>query len=154
MGTAQPQLHAAPKVHAASSACRIQQRAPLFVGFAPGATLNSFEESAIASRKIVREVKHWVCGASTSLSVAVPSLQLAFARSEALELSRVQFDDLDLVHAHVVLSSMRSAGEQEHWRVDLSRQPEEQWRVMATGIARPEDLPEEDDSLAAATPAE
>jgi len=114
----------------------IQQRAPLYVGFAPDARLDSFEKSAVASRDIVLEIKHWGCDASTSMNVAVPSLQLAFARSVSVRIERVQFDDVALVHAHVMLSS----GENQQWRVDLTRDAEVGWTVTGTGTASSDDL--------------
>ncbi|HTU61779.1 MAG TPA: hypothetical protein VMF89_25155 [Polyangiales bacterium] len=141
MGSSQPLLQAAAvPAPVLSPACVIQQRAPLFVGFAPGARLDSFEDSALASRDIVREIKHWGWDASTSMTVAVPSLQLAFARSAAVLIERLQFDDVELAHAHVMLSSGESTPKQQHWRADLTRGAEAGWTVTATGIASADDL--------------
>jgi hypothetical protein len=144
MGSSQPLLHASSPVPATgtSPTCRIQQRTPLYVGFANGVSLDSFEESAVASRNIVREIRHWACDASTSTSVAVPSLQLAFARSTPVRLERVQFDDPALAHAHVVLSSTVAEHDKLHWRVDVTQGAEAGWAVTRTGIAGAEDLAE------------
>ena len=140
MGSSHPTLHAAAPAPASGPACAIQQRTPLYVGFAPGARLDSFEDSAGASREILREIKHWGCDASTSMAVAVPSLQLAFARSAAVRIERLQFDDPELVHAHVMLSSGESTPEQQQWRADLTRGAEVGWTVTGTGIASPDEL--------------
>lgn len=144
MGASQPMLHAAspPPATSTSPSCRIQQRTPLYVGFADNVSLDSFEESAIASRNIVREIRHWACDASTSTSVAVPSLQLAFARSTPVRLERVQFDDAALAHAHVVLSDTAADSDKLHWRIDLTQAAEAGWAVTATGIASGDDLAE------------
>lgn len=142
MGSSQPISHAASPPVAANSSCRLQQKTPLYVGMPEGGTLDNFEESAIASRNIVREVKQWACGASTRMSVAVPSLQLAFARRAAIQLDRLQFDDPELLQAHVVLSSPASASAALHWRVELNRRPGSSWEVTGTDIASPRDLAE------------
>ena len=142
MGSSQPISHAASPAPASSASCRLHQRTPFYVGLPEGAPLDSFEESAIATRHIVREVKQWACGASTRLSVAVPSLQLAFARNAPIQLDRLQLDDVDLLHAHVVLSSSVGASDRLHWRVELTHGPEDTWIVMGTGAASPADLAE------------
>lgn len=138
MGSSKPGLHAQGLAPVESPSCTIKQRTPLYVGFAEGTTLDTFEGSALASSEIVREIKHWGCGASTSMAVAVPSLQLTFARTEALIIESLKFDDPEFVHAHVVLSSSASA--LQHWRVDLTQGPEAGWIVSSTGIASLEDL--------------
>lgn len=140
MGSSQPVLEAAPSVPASSPRCRVQQRTPLYVGFPEGVALDSFEATALASRDIVREIRHWACGASTSPSVAVPSLQLAFAQSAPMRLDRLQFADTELVHAHVVLTSLAAPDDDRHWRVDLTRAAQTGWAVTHTGIASAQDL--------------
>jgi hypothetical protein len=140
VGSSQPLLQAAVPAPVPGHACAIQQRAPLYVGLAPGARLDSFEKSAVASRDIVREIKHWGCDASTSMSVAVPSLQLAFARSGGVRIERLQFDDSELLHAHVMLSSLDTTARNPQWRADLTRDAELGWRVTGTGTASADDL--------------
>jgi hypothetical protein len=142
MGSSQPILHAASSVHASGASCLIAQKTPLYVGVFDRTAYDSFGETALASRNIVREVRHWACGASTSLSVAVPSLQLAFARGAALRLDRMQFDDSDMVHAHVVLSSTDTVTQSgpQHWRIELTQAPERGWTVTGTDMASAQDL--------------
>ena len=142
MGASQPISHAASPAPATSASCHLQQRPRLYVGLPEGAPVDTIDQSARASRDIVREVKQWACGASTSLSVAVPSLQLAFARNAPIMFDHVQLDDVELVHAHVVLSSPVSVTHQLHWRVELSRGPEQSWLVTGTDVASPRDLAE------------
>ena len=144
MGSSPPLLHTASAsvVHADDAACRLHQRNPLYVGFPSGFSLGTFEESALASRNIVREMKHWACDASTSTAVAVPSLQMAFAGSAPIRLDRVQLDDSVLTHAYVVVSSGAQEHERQHWRVDLRRHPEAGWAVTGTGVADANDLVE------------
>lgn len=143
VGSSQPLLHAEVPEPLAGPKCAIQQRAPLYVALPPRARLDSFEESAIASSDIVREIKHWGCDASTSMSVAVPSLQLAFARSGGVRIERLQFDDSELVHAHVLLSSADNTSKPPQWRADLTRGAEVGWTVTGTGTASLEDLAED-----------
>jgi hypothetical protein len=133
MGSSQPVLRA--ESPAAGTPCRIQQKTPLFVGFAQGMGLEKFEETAIASRDIVRELKHWACDDSVDTSAAVPSLQLAFARSEPIRLDRLQFDEPNLARAHVVLTDSGRTG----WRVDFAQSAENEWAVTSTAIATAQD---------------
>jgi hypothetical protein len=119
--------------------CKIEQKKPLYVGFAEHMGLDRFEESAGESRYIIREIKHWVCDDGVDSSMAVPSLQLAFARSYPLQIQRLQFDDSELMHAHVLLSDAADA-KSESWRVDLVSVDDTGWAVTHTNIARPEDL--------------
>lgn len=141
MGSSQPVSQVAPAAPASTPPCHVQQRTPLYVGFPDGMPLDSFEETALASRDIVREIRHWACGRSTSPSLAVPSLQLAFAHNASMRLDRLQFADTELAHAHVVLSSLAHE-KSRHWRVDLSRAPEVGWAVTHTRIASAQDLSE------------
>lgn len=140
MGSSQPILHAEAPAPVTSPACAIQQRTPLYVGFALDAGLDSFEDSAVASRDIVREIKHWGCDASTTMTVAVPSLQLAFARSARVRIERLQFDDPELIHAHVMLSNGENTSRQQHWRADLTRGAELGWTVTGTGTVNADAL--------------
>lgn len=140
MGSSQPLLHAASPAAAAAPPCRIQQRTPLFVGFADNVSLDSFEDSAIASRHIVREVRHWACGTSTPTSVAVPSLQLALVQSAQVRIERVQFDDAELAHAHVVLSSPVAEDKRFYWRIDVTQAADAAWAVASTSIASERDI--------------
>jgi hypothetical protein len=110
------------------------------VGFPDNVSLDSFEATALASRDIVREIRHWGCDESTSTAVAVPSLQLAFARSATIRLDRLQFGDAALTQAHVVLSSGTDESDRSNWRVDLTRATDVGWAVTHTGIASARDL--------------
>src|SRR5437868_5674759 len=48
--------------------CKVEQKKPLFVGFAVGMTLDAFEPAAQASREIWRATKHWLCDARAPLA--------------------------------------------------------------------------------------
>lgn len=135
LGAAQPQSQLATA--AETPRCEISQHKPLFVAFGRGMGLESFEEAALASHAIVRRVKHWACDDPASAYTAIPSLQLALA-AQGVSLERVQFDDIGLSQAHVVLAGAtagrghgRNDGHPRHtgnerrtgsrWRVDLKR---------------------------------
>jgi hypothetical protein len=137
MGAPQPLLHA--ESAAATPRCQIRQKTPLFVGFAKNRGLDSFEASAVASHGIIREVKHWACGDSTTPLLATPSLQRAFNRSASLRLDRLQFDNPGLARAHVVLSDASSAHSRSHWRIDLAQTDASGWAVTDTRIATAQD---------------
>jgi hypothetical protein len=134
MGSSQSSLHASSA--APSVPCVIQQKTPLYVGFADSMGLDMFEQTALESREILREVKHWACDESTDTSAAVPSLQLAFAKAEPMRLDRLQFDDPALARAHVLLSDAKTL----FWRIDLAHTDEQGWAVTRTGIASARDL--------------
>lgn len=146
MGASQPPKHSD---HLATSldvntlaGCKLKQKKPLFVGFAQGMHLDSFESSALAARDIVREVKHWACEDVDNASIAVPSLQLAFARSAPVRLDIVQFDDADMGSAHVLLADSVEANATPSWRLDLTEQ-DSGWVVTQSRLATAEDIAEE-----------
>ena len=145
MGASQPPQHGDRFAASADSlaSCKLKQKKPLFVGFAEGMHLDSFELSALAARDIVREVKHWACGDADNASIAVPSLQLAFARSAAIRLDVVQFDDPAMASAHVLLAeSVGATNAEPNWRLDLTAQ-DAGWAVTQSRLATPEDIAEE-----------
>jgi hypothetical protein len=133
MGASQPGLRA--QGAEAAPHCSVEQKKPLFVGFAEGMGLDSFEASALAAREIVREIKHWACDDDVNASAAVPSLQLAFAKSESLRLELLQFDDAELARAHVVLTEAPAGKGPLQWRVDLALADSSGWTVTRTRIA-------------------
>jgi hypothetical protein len=149
MGASQPPKHgdrfaASGDTDAESLAsCKLKQKKPLFVGFAEGMHLDSFELSALAARDIVREVKHWACGDADNASIAVPSLQLAFARSAPIRLDVIQFDDAAMGSAHVLLAErVDTTNAEPNWRLDLTAQ-DAGWAVTQSRLATAEDIAEE-----------
>jgi hypothetical protein len=143
MGASQPlQAGSGNAPEKAASSCKLKQKKPLFVGFAEGMQLDSFETSALAARDIVHEVKRWTCDDTEKASRAVSSLQLAFARHEPLRLDLVQFDDPSMERAHVLLSQDRDARSEPRWRVDLIEQSAG-WTISRSRLATAGDIAEE-----------
>ena len=145
MSVSQPPQAERARASAASS-CKLKQKKPLFVGFAEGMRLDSFESSTLAARDILREVKHWACVDTENASVAVPSLQLAFARSEPIRLDMIQFDNADMERAHVLLAEDRATHVQPRWRLDLTEQGSG-WTVTSSRQATSADIAEATASL-------
>ena len=126
VGTCQLQLHAAPA--AAGSLCKLEQKRPLFVGFAKGAGLDRFEPTALASRGVYRAVRQWLC-ISDELPAArvghTPSLRVALTDQRPLRAEQIQFDDAPLQRAHLVLAELALGQPRERgWHVHVARGPE------------------------------
>jgi len=129
VGTSQLQLHAAPAVQ--SMRCSVAQKRPLFVGFAHGGDLDSFEPAALASRDIYRAVKQWLCESSQPPSARTghtPSLRVALLDRRPLRAEQIQFDNVPLSRAHVVLAQLGLerpyAPSERGWHVHVARSPE------------------------------
>ena len=122
------------------SACVVKQQSPLFVGFAEDADLASFEDTAIASKALLRGVKGWACGAPPGDATVVPSLRLALASSAGVRIARVQFEVSDLTRGYVVLDvpdgPAGSLAAASRWQVDMARQDDASWTVSRTSVMR------------------
>lgn len=114
--------------------CTIEQKKPLFVGFAAGMTLDAFEPAAEASREIWRAAKAWLCDVRAN-EVAPKALAQALSQHATLRGEEVRFDDQLFQHAHVVLVDARTSHPQRGWEVHLLH-GERAWRVThATEVA-------------------
>jgi hypothetical protein len=126
VGTCQLQLRAEPA--AASSTCKLEQKRPLFVGFAKGSGLDSFEPTALASRGVYRTVKQWLCNAQERPAARTghtPSLLVALTDQRLLRAEQIQFDDAPLQRAHLVLAELSLGQPRERgWHVHVARGPE------------------------------
>jgi hypothetical protein len=122
-----PEGHAAPSAlqAAAADGCRIEQKKPLFVGFAAGMTLDAFEPAAQASREIWLATKAWLCDAPAP---APHALTQALSQHATLRGEAVHFDDQQFEHAHVVMVDARQAHPQSGWHVHLVH-GQTTWRV-------------------------
>lgn len=121
--TCQLQLRAEPL--AAPRACTLETRLPFYVGFAPGGGLETFEPAAIASRGIVRAVRLWLCDAQQGAAKQTASLRGALLGRRALRAEQLQFDDVPLSRAHVVLAELTQGEPRERgWHVHVARSPE------------------------------
>lgn len=122
--------------------CTIEQKKPLFVGFAPGMTLDAFEPAAEASREIWRSAKAWLCDVR-AIEVAPKALAHALSQHASLRGEEVRFDDQQFQHAHVVLIDASKSHPQSGWEVHLLH-GEHAWTVthatevaLAVGAQRP-----------------
>lgn len=120
--------HAQPP--AAAARCQVIQKHPLFVGFATGMSLDSFELATFASREIWHRVKTWLCGGSDATEAfGSESLRAAVARHSTLRVEEVRFDDASFARAHaVVVDTRASADSAQAWYVHL-RRGSDAWRV-------------------------
>jgi hypothetical protein len=137
-----PEGHAAPRApHVdAADGCRIEQKKPLFVGFAAGMTLDAFEPAAQASRAIWLTTKALLC---TAPAPAPHALTQALSQHATLRGEAVHFEDQQFERAHVVMVDARQAHPHSGWHVHLVR-GETTWRVthatdvvLALGAQRP-----------------
>ena len=122
--------------------CTIEQKKPLFVGFAAGMTLDAFEPAAAASREIWRAAKAWLCDVRAP-QASPRALSQALSQHATLRGEEVRFEDPLFQHAHVVLVDARQAHAQSGWQVHLVHD-EGAWRVthatevaLAVGAQRP-----------------
>jgi hypothetical protein len=127
---------------AADPGCTIEQKKPLFVGFAAGMTLDAFEPAAEASREIWRAAKAWLCDVRAT-EFAPKALAQALSQHATLRGEEVRFDDQLFQHAHVVLVDARTTHPQSGWEVHLLH-GEHAWTVthatevaLAVGAQRP-----------------
>lgn len=101
--------------------CHVARKSPLFVGFAAGTGLESFEGCARASGQILRRIETWSCEDPSSVYLAMPSLQLALGSEEGVSVESVHFDAPDQSLAHVLVSHGQPTGAAMHWRIDVER---------------------------------
>lgn len=109
--------------------CQVIQKRPLFVAFANGMSLDSFEPATLASREIWRRVKNWLCDSDSAEAFGSESLRAAIARHSTLRVEQVRFDDAQFSRAHAVVVDARlGPNTLRGWHVYLQH-GEESWRV-------------------------
>jgi len=115
---------------AAREGCTVEQKRPMFVGFARGGDLESFEPAAIASRLIFRSVRQWLCQTeAVGTASPTPSLRSALGARRSLRAEQIQFEDVPLTRAHLVLAELsRGAPRERGWHVHVAR-GREGWSV-------------------------
>ena len=122
------QLQPSAEPAAPNQACKVEQKRPLFVGFASGGGLDSFEPAALSSRGIFRAVKQWLCNAQEPPAARTghtPSLRVALHDQRTMRAERIQFDDAPLSRAHLVLAELALGQPRERgWHVHVARNPE------------------------------
>jgi hypothetical protein len=133
-GRLEPNVAAAvPPAH-----CNVAQKTPLYVGFAEGMTLDSFEPAAEASRAIWYGFKAWLCEASADPKDRAPrphALHAALAAQHAVRVEQVQFDDPAMFRAHVVLLDLAAdPAVPSGWHVHLERS-DDGWHVTTVADA-------------------
>jgi hypothetical protein len=103
--------------------CSIAQRSPFFVGFAPGGSLDSFEPAALASREILHATRQWLCQDMEPASLRSQSLRQALRERHALRAEQIQFEDVPLSRAHLVLAQLAGANlpSESGWHVHVAR---------------------------------
>jgi hypothetical protein len=123
-----------------ASACTVTQKLPLFVGFADGMSLDSFEPATFAVREIWHNTQPWLCEDPAlphpTSAAHGARLRQALTNRHNLRLEAVQFDDPEWHRAHLVLRDLdtnKTAHSREHaeprgWHIHVEN-TEDGWRV-------------------------
>jgi hypothetical protein len=111
---------------AATAACSIARKHRVYVGMADGVDLDDYERAAGEAHSIMSLVKAGLCtpGRGGSQQLLTPSLRSALEAGRRVQLAEVQFDDVALAHAHVLLRSNATSGSTTidgAWRVHVHR---------------------------------
>lgn len=131
-----PLRAAGARAPTASTRCSLVQKKPLFVGFATGMSLDSFETTAVSTRDIWHTVRDWLCADpavlhATGAAVHGPRLHHALTQQHTLRLEEVQFDDPAGQRAHaVMLDTLTESAGPRGWHVHVEYTPADDiWQV-------------------------